>query len=258
MRFVRYQMGDKAVRFGWIFEDQVGAVEGDLFGAYRRLEADIPLDRVRLLAPVLPGKILAVGKNYAEHAREMASEVPELPILFMKPPSAIIGPGDAILLPPQSQRVEHEAELAVIIGQKCRWVTPQEARDYIFGYTIANDVTARDLQRSDGQWTRAKGFDTFCPLGPWIETDLDPADALITCRVNEELRQMASTREMVFTVNQLVSYISSVMTLMPGDVLLTGTPAGVGHLLAGNTVDVSIEGIGSLINPVRLAPTRSE
>lgn len=258
MRFVRYQMGDQAVRFGWIFEDQVGAVEGDLFGAYRRLEADIPLDRVRLLAPVLPGKILAVGKNYADHAREMASEVPELPILFMKPPSAIIGPGDAILLPPQSQRIEHEAELAVVIGQKCRWVTPQQAGDYIFGYTIANDVTARDLQQSDGQWTRSKGFDTFCPLGPWIVTDLDPADALITCRVNDELRQMASTREMVFTVNQLVSYISSVMTLMPGDVILTGTPAGVGHLLAGNTVDVSIEGIGSLINPVRLAPTRTE
>ncbi len=258
MRFVRYQTGDQPVRYGWVFEDQVGPVEGDLFGVYRRLEADIPLERVRLMAPLIPGKILAVGKNYAEHAKEMASDVPELPILFMKPPSAVIGPGESILLPPQSQKVDHEAELAVVIGQRCRWVTPQEAGGYVFGYTIANDVTARDLQRLDGQWTRSKSFDTFCPLGPWIETELDPADALVTCRVNDELRQMASTREMVFTVSQLISYISSVMTLMPGDLILTGTPAGVGQLLAGNTVEVSIEGLGQLKNPVRLAPTRME
>jgi 2-keto-4-pentenoate hydratase/2-oxohepta-3-ene-1,7-dioic acid hydratase in catechol pathway len=195
-----------------------------------------------------------VGRNYAAHAREHDAEVPEVPILFLKPPSSLIGPEERIVLPPQSQQVEHEAELAVVIRRIGRWITADEAYQYVLGYTAANDVTARDLQRRDGQWTRAKGFDTFCPLGPWIETHFDPADALITCHVNGELRQMASTRDMVFRVRQLIAFASSVMTLEPGDVLLTGTPAGVGQLVDGDVVEVAVEGIGTLRNPVVAEP----
>ena len=250
MRFLRYQQGIEAPRFGWLYEDQVGPLEGNPFGDYRRLDADIPLSKVHLLAPVLPGKIIGVGHNFVEHAREEGVDVPEIPAIFLKPPSAVIGPGDPIVLPPQSQLVEHEAELAVVIGRTGRWIQPDKARDYILGFTVANDVTARDLQRRDLQWTRATGFDTFCPLGPWIETEIDPADALITCRVSGGLRQMASTRELVFSIPQLVAFISSVMTLQAGDVILTGTPAGVGPLKAGDVVEVAVEGIGTLRNPV--------
>ncbi|MBP6068804.1 MAG: fumarylacetoacetate hydrolase family protein, partial [Anaerolineaceae bacterium] len=194
---------------------------------------------------------LAVGRNFLEHAQEMNAPIPEVPLLFLKPPSALLPIGESIILPPQSQRVEHEAELAVVIKKKSRWLQTDEVQEAIFGYTIANDVTARDLQQRDGQWTRAKGFDTFCPLGPWIETEFDPSDALITCRVNETLRQMASTRDMIFNIEQLVLYASSVMTLMPGDIILTGTPAGVGSLNDGDVVSIFIDGIGSLVNPVR-------
>jgi len=250
MRFIRYAIGSDAPSYGWVYEDKVGPIEGVPYGDYRRLEAEIPLEMVRLLAPVVPGKIICVGRNYAEHAREQNVEVPEIPMLFMKPPSAVIGPGDAIVLPPQSNQVEHEGELAVVIGRTGRWIAAEDALDYVLGYTVANDVTARDLQRRDGQWTRGKGFDTFCPLGPWIETDLDPADVLVQTRVNGEMRQMASTREMMFPVEQLIAFISSVMTLNRGDLILTGTPAGIGPLRAGDTVEVSVEGIGSLSNPV--------
>jgi len=256
MRLVRYQSGNEPPAYGWLFEDRVGMIEGSPFGDYRRLEAVLELGRVRLLAPVMPGKIIAVGRNYADHAREHGVEVPELPLIFLKPPSSVIGPEDAILLPPQSEQVEHEAELAVVIGRAGRWIHPDNATDYILGYTAANDVTARDLQRLDGQWTRSKSFDTFCPLGPWIETELDPADVMISCRVDGELRQMASTREMVFSVAQLVAFISSIMTLYPGDLILTGTPAGVGPLLPGNVVEVEIEGVGILRNSV-IAADRS-
>jgi 2-keto-4-pentenoate hydratase/2-oxohepta-3-ene-1,7-dioic acid hydratase in catechol pathway len=169
----------------------------------------------------------------------------------MKPPSSIIANGEAILLPPQSQQVEHEGELVLVIGKRGHSVTAEQAREHILGYTIGNDVTARDLQRSDNQWTRAKGFDTFCPFGPWIDTDFDPSDAVITVRVNGQMRQMASTRDMVFNIGVLVAYISSVMTLEPGDIIFTGTPAGVGVLQAGDTVDVEIEGLGNLSNPVK-------
>lgn len=250
MRLIRYQYKDEAPRYGWVLENKVGPIEGDPFGEYRRLEAEIPLTEVRLLAPTQPSKILCVGRNYVEHAREHNAEVPKIPLIFMKPPSAILDPGGTILLPPQSQQVEHEAELVVVIGKRGRFISPEEARDYIFGYTVGNDVTARDLQRSDGQWTRAKGFDTFCPFGPWIDTDFDPADALITCRVNGQLRQMASTRDMVFNVAQLIAFVSSVMTLEPGDLLFTGTPAGVGPLRPGDVVEAEIEGLGKLVNKV--------
>lgn len=250
MRFIRYQYKNDAPRFGWVYEERVGALDGSPFGEYRRMEAELPLSSVRLLAPVQPGKIICMGRNYAEHAREQDADIPEIPLIFLKPPSSVIGFGDRIHLPPQSQRVEHEAELAVVIGKRGRWIAAENALEYVLGYTIANDITARDLQRRDGQWMRSKGFDTFCPLGPWIETDLDPADVLISCRVNGEMRQMVSTREMIFPVPQVIAFVASVMTLEPGDVIMTGTPAGVGPLLPGDKVVVSVEGIGELHNTV--------
>ncbi len=253
MRFVRFSVGSEAPRYGWVYQDHVGPIDGDPFGEYRRLEAGMPIERVRLHAPLKPGKIIAVGRNYVDHAKERGVEVPEIPLIFFKPPSSVIGPNEAIVLPPQSSRVDHESELAVVIGKPGRWIQAEEALGHVLGYTAANDVTARDLQQKDGQWTRGKGFDTFCPLGPWIETDLDPADTILRCRVNGEMRQMGSTREMVFTVQQLIAFISTVMTLEPGDVILTGTPAGIGPLSAGDVVEVEVEGIGQLSNPVKAA-----
>jgi len=250
MRIIRYQDKKGEPHQGWIHEDHVGLVHGDIFGQYQRGEATIPLASVVTLSPIQPGKIICVGRNYVAHAVEHGSEVPEIPLIFFKPPSSIIGSGENITLPPQSQRVEHEAELVVVIGRRGHWIQPEAAFNHIFGYTIANDVTARDLQRSDLLWTRAKGFDTFCPVGPWIETEFDPSDALITCHVNGEMRQMASTRDMVFTIKQLIAYTSSIMTLEPGDILLTGTPSGVSPIVSGDTVEIKINGIGTLRNPV--------
>jgi len=254
MRFIRYLTDAEPARFGWILDTPegafVGSVDGSPLGEFRRLDADVPLENVRLLAPVQPGKIICIGRNYVAHAKEQEADVPEVPMLFLKPPSSIIGPGDNIVLPPQSQQIEHEAELVVVIGKKGRWIPLDEAQSYVLGYIVGNDVTARDLQRRDGQWTRSKGFDTFCPIGPWILTDFDPADAMVTCYVNGEMRQMASTRDMVFSVRQLIAFASSVMTLEPGDLLFTGTPAGVGPLMPGDIVEANIEGLGSLRNPV--------
>lgn len=251
MRIIRFQIKNQDPRYGWVLEDKVGEIEGSISTGFRRLEANIDLSDVKILAPVQPSKIICVGRNYVAHAAEHGEEVPELPLLFLKPPTTIIGPGDTIILPPQSEQVEHEAELALVISKRGRWITPEEALDHVLGYTIANDITARDLQRSDKTWTRGKGFDTFCPVGPWVDTEFDPTDALITCHVNDELRQMASTRDMVFPIRQLVAYASSVMTLEPGDLLLTGTPAGVGRVLQEDQVTVSIEGLGELSNPVQ-------
>jgi len=250
MRIVRYQIKNETPRYGWILEGKVGSIFGNIYDEYRRMEAEIPIGEVKLLAPGQPSKIVCIGRNYIEHAREQKAEVGNVPLIFLKPPSAVINPGEAILLPPQSQQVEHEGELVVVIGKGGRNIIPEDAQGHILGYTIGNDVTARDLQQSDGQWTRAKGFDTFCPFGPWVETEFDASDALITCRVSGQPRQMASTRDMVFSVNQLIAFISSVMTLNPGDLIFTGTPAGVGPLKAGDTVEVEIEGLGRLSNPV--------
>jgi 2-keto-4-pentenoate hydratase/2-oxohepta-3-ene-1,7-dioic acid hydratase in catechol pathway len=255
MRIVRYEIGGEGPRTGWLHDDKIGDIEGDLFGKYKRKEAKTPLADVRLLAPATPSKILCVGRNYVEHAKELGNEVPKIPLIFMKPPSSIIGPGDAIILPPQSNQVEHEAELVAVVGKRGRNVTAEEAKKYVFGYVVGNDVTARDLQKTDDQWTRAKGFDTFCSFGPWIDTDFNIADAVITCKVNGQPRQMASTRDVVFSVPTLIAYISSVMTLEPGDLIFTGTPAGVGPLKDGDEVVVEIEGLGALANPVR-AETR--
>jgi 2-keto-4-pentenoate hydratase/2-oxohepta-3-ene-1,7-dioic acid hydratase in catechol pathway len=212
--------------------------------------ASLPFDAALLRAPVRPPKIVAIGRNYADHARELGNELPQEPLLFFKPPTAVIGPGESIILPPESTRVDFEGELAVVIGRRGRRVSAAEWRDYVLGYTCANDVTARDLQKKDGQFTRGKGFDTFCPLGPVIVTALDPADLALVTRVDGELRQNGRTSDMVFQIGALIAYITAVMTLEPGDVILTGTPAGVGPLAAGETVEVEIEGIGSLRNRV--------
>jgi 2-keto-4-pentenoate hydratase/2-oxohepta-3-ene-1,7-dioic acid hydratase in catechol pathway len=251
MRLIRYTHHDSLPQYGWLKDDHlVGSLEGDPFGDYRRMEAAVPLERVRLLSPVHPSKIVCIGRNYPAHAAEHGAEVPTQPLIFLKPPSALIGPGDEIRLPPQSERVEYEAELVVVIGSPVYRAPTELAMDHVFGYTLGNDVTARDLQRSDDQWTRAKGFDTFCPVGPWIETDFDPADAILTCHVNGELKQMGSTRDMVFNIPQLITYISSVMTLLPGDLIMTGTPSGVSPLSVGDVVEVAIDGLGRLANPV--------
>jgi 2-keto-4-pentenoate hydratase/2-oxohepta-3-ene-1,7-dioic acid hydratase in catechol pathway len=205
-----------------------------------------------LRAPVRPSKIVCIGRNYAAHAKEMGNEVPAEPLMFFKPPSSIIGPAETVILRTESEKVEHEGELAVVIGKRCARVTREEALSYVLGYTCANDVTARDLQKKDGQWSRAKGFDTFCPVGPWIETDLDPTDLSIQCSVDGQLRQDGRTSQMMFDVPALIAYVSRAFTLEPGDLILTGTPEGVGPLAPGNKVTVTIEKIGELT--VSVAP----
>lgn len=250
MQIIRYEH-QKKINWGWVLEGRVGKIEGNIYEDFQRHDLDLSLDEISILPPVIPGKIICIGRNYAAHAAEHQVEVPEIPLIFLKPPSSILADGENIIIPPQSNQVEHEAELAVIIGRKGRWIEPDLAKEYIFGYTIANDVTARDLQRLDGQWTRGKGFDTFCPIGPVIETDFDDSDALITCRVNQQVRQMASTRDMIFPTERLISFISSIMTLDVGDVILTGTPAGVGVLNSGDMIEIEIEGIGTLKNYVK-------
>jgi 2-keto-4-pentenoate hydratase/2-oxohepta-3-ene-1,7-dioic acid hydratase in catechol pathway len=241
-------------------DGQIAQIEGHPFGqisftGVRYAQADI-----RLLSPILPSKVVCVGKNYAAHIAEMdAGDAPKEPLLFLKPSTAVIGPGDAIRIPPGSTNVHHEAELAVVIGARgARTVSPDQAAASIFGYTIGNDVTERDMQKGDGQWTRAKGFDSFCPIGPWIETDLgalglDPADLQVTCTVDGEPRQQGRTSQLIFDVPTLISHISQVMTLLPGDVVLTGTPSGVGPIRPGQKVDVTIEGLGTLSNGVTAA-----
>lgn len=212
-----------------------------------------PLADVRLLAPILPTKVIAVGRNYAAHAQEFGNEVPKEPMIFLKPSTSVIGPGAAIKLPPASSRVDFEGELAVVIGQPVRNVSAARARAAILGYTIANDVSARDLQKSDGQWGRAKGFDTFCPVGPWIETAIDPGDLAIRSEVDGEVKQDARTSALVHKIPELVEFVSAVMTLLPGDLILTGTPEGVGPIEAGQQVSITVEGIGTLTNPVQAA-----
>jgi 2-keto-4-pentenoate hydratase/2-oxohepta-3-ene-1,7-dioic acid hydratase in catechol pathway len=229
----------------------VAEIDGHPFGRIQFTGQRWALADVRPLSPILPSKVVAVGRNYAEHAAEHGNPVPTEPLLFLKPSTTVIGPHDAIRLPAQSKQVEHEAELAVVIGPPgARRVDRAEAARAIFGYSCANDVTARDLQRNDSQWTRAKGFDSFCPLGPWMVTGLDVSDLEVRCEVNDEVRQLGRTSEMVFDPATLVSYISHIMTLLPGDVVLTGTPAGVGPLADGDTVVVRIGGVGSLSNRV--------
>jgi 2-keto-4-pentenoate hydratase/2-oxohepta-3-ene-1,7-dioic acid hydratase in catechol pathway len=241
---------DDDVAFGVVEDDTVALIASHPFGPLQFTGVRAPLDSVRLLPPVIPSKVLAIGKNYADHAREMGGEPPAEPVLFLKPSTAVVAPGAPIVLPAGVGRVDHEGELAVVIGRLCRSVPAGRAAEVVLGYTCANDVTARELQQRDGQWARAKGFDTFCPLGPWIETDLDPRDLSLTVDVDDDRRQDARTSLLIHDVATLVEFVSSVMTLLPGDVLLTGTPAGVGPLTSGDSVSVTIEGIGTLTNPV--------
>jgi len=228
------------------------ALAGDpLYVGLKLTSTEIPLADVRLLAPVIPrSKVVGIGRNYRAHAAELGNEVPEAPLMFLKPNTSVVGPGDPVFYPRQSEHVAYEGELAVVIGRICRDVPADKALEVVFGYTVANDVTARDLQSSDVQFTRAKSFDSFCPLGPWIETELDPVDLRVTTHVNGEVKQDGTTADMVFDVPALIASVSSVMTLLPGDVILTGTPEGVGPLQVGDEVEVSVAGIGSLTNKV--------
>lgn len=258
MRICRLALGTE-VFFGVIdspagtdpeLDSPVVLLKSHPFGDLEPEGRTVTIADITLLAPILPSKIIGVGKNYADHAIEMGGELPKEPLIFLKPNTSVIGPGDTIKLPKASSNVHHEAELAVVIGRFCKDVSVEDAPRSILGYTCANDVTARDIQQSDGQWTRGKSFDSFAPIGPWIETSLDPSNLTITAHVGNELRQSGSTNDLVFGVNELVSFISHHMTLLPGDVILTGTPAGVGPILPGDEVDIDIEGIGSLVNYV--------
>ena len=231
-------------------EPQLAELAGHPFGPLAFTGRRLPLTEVKLLAPVLPSKVVAIGRNYAEHATEMGGDVPEQPLLFLKPSTAVVGPGDTIAYPRSSTRVDFEGELAVVIGRMCRDVPEERAAEVVLGYTCANDVTARDQQKSDGQWSRAKGYDTFCPLGPWIETEVDVADRRVTTTLNGVTKQDGRTSQIVHKVPSLIAHITSCMTLLPGDVILTGTPAGVGPMDVGDEVSVEIEGIGRLTNTV--------
>jgi 2-keto-4-pentenoate hydratase/2-oxohepta-3-ene-1,7-dioic acid hydratase in catechol pathway len=251
MRLVRFRHADRiatgAVEPG---DDAVRVLRGTYFEDPLPTGEVVPIDDVRLLAPLLPSKLVCVGKNYQAHAEEWGQKVPEEPLLFLKPSTAVIGPHDPIRLIPISPRIDFEGELAVVMGRLAKDVRSEDAYRYILGYSCANDVTLRSLQRSDDQWCRAKGFDGSCPLGPWIETEVDPNDVRVTTRLNGEVRQDASTTDMIFGVATLIEYITSFMTLLPGDAILTGTPAGVGALTDRDVVEVEIEGVGVLSNPV--------
>jgi len=254
MKVARFSSGTGA-RYGIIDDDEIVVLTGDpMFNGFESTDERLPLSEIKLLAPVIPrSKVVAIGRNYAEHAKELGNETPAEPMMFLKPNTSVVGPGDAIMVPPQSEHVSFEGELAVVIGSIAKNVAEADADSVIFGYTIANDVTARDLQKKDGQWSRAKGFDTFCPLGPVIETEFAVASQSIRTTVNGDLKQDGTVDQMVHSVASLVAYASSVFTLLPGDLILTGTPAGVGPIVHGDTVEITIEGIGTLSNPVRTA-----
>jgi 2-keto-4-pentenoate hydratase/2-oxohepta-3-ene-1,7-dioic acid hydratase in catechol pathway len=249
VRIARFSYGE-GVAFGVVEDDIVVPILGHPFAPVERTDVALNLSELRLLAPVLPSKVVAIGKNYASHAAEMGGDVPAEPLIFLKPSTSVIAHRDAIASPPSSERVDFEGELAVVISRLCRDVPEDRAMEVVLGYTCANDVTARDQQKTDGQWSRAKGYDTFCPLGPWIETDLDPSDLAITTTLNGETKQASRTSMIVHKIPTLIAYITACMTLLPGDVILTGTPDGIGPMLVGDEVSVEIEGIGALTNPV--------
>lgn len=250
MRIVRFEH-DGAVGYGCVEGDTVYRLEGSPFEDPKRGTVVGAINDVRLLAPCEPTKVVAVGLNYRSHAQEMELDLPTEPILFMKPSTAVVGPLEDVMYPAMSQRVDYEAELAVVIGRRAKMLAPDEAASHILGYTCGNDVTARDLQKKDGQWTRSKGFDTFCPLGPWLVTDLDdPNNVGLSCRVNGVVKQTGNTSDLVFDVFALVSFISQIMTLEPGDVVMTGTPSGIAPVKRGDVMEIAIEGIGVLRNTV--------
>ena len=256
MRIARFASGDDEPRFGLVGDDDgtqmLAVLVGDpLYAGISLTGEKVPLDDVRLLAPVLPrSKVVGIGRNYAEHADEMGNDVPSEPMFFLKPNTAVVGPDDPVVHPPATEDLQFEGELCVVIGRICRDVPLADVPKVIYGYTVGNDVTARDLQRRDKTWARGKGYDSFCPLGPWVETNLDVSDLRVRTLLNEEVRQDGRTSQMVFDVPTLVAEVSSVMTLLPGDVIMTGTPAGVGRMQPGDRVSVTIEGIGTLTNQV--------
>ncbi len=258
MRIVRFSPPESAgigtdPHFGVLNDsDQILVLRGDpIYSGIAPTETTLALSQVRLLAPVIPrSKVVCVGKNYADHAAEMNSEVPKEPVIFLKPNTSVIGPNDTIQWPRMADRVDFEGELAIIIGRICKDVPREKVSDVIYGYTIANDVTARNLQKSDGQWSRAKGFDTFCPLGPWIETDFIPGSQQLETILDGAVKQSEPISSMIFKISEIVEFITSVMTLLPGDVIITGTPAGIGPMESGSTVSVSIDGLGTLTNKV--------
>ncbi len=260
MRIARFSF-EGAVSFGVVegpgsdpADLVVAAVAGHPFGPLSLTGARLPMAAVRLLSPVLPSKVVCIGKNYADHVAEMGGDTPASPVVFLKPSTSVIGPGDAIVLPRNSSRVDHEAELGVVIGRLCREVPRERALDVVLGYTCGNDVTARDHQQQDQQWTRGKSHDSFCPIGPWVETELDVRDVAVQCAVDGEVRQDGRTSQLLHDVPAILEWITAFMTLLPGDVVLTGTPAGVGPLVPGNAVTVLVEGIGPLTNPVVARP----
>ena len=258
MRIIRFSAPEKLgvgtdPLFGVLNDqDAILVLRGDpIYSGIVPAEKSLKLSDVKLLAPVIPrSKVVCIGKNYADHAAEMDSEVPNEPIIFIKPNTSVIGPNEVIIWPRMSERVDYEAELAIVIGRICKEVPASKAKDVIYGYTLANDVTAIDLQKKDGQWSRAKGFDTFCPLGPWIETEFIPGDQKITSTLNGEVKQSSMLSEMIFKVPQIVEFVTNVMTLLPGDVILTGTPAGIGPMPSGASITVAIDGLGALTNKV--------
>lgn len=252
MKIVRFSH-EESIRYGVVDETDIVVLAGDpLFAGFDTTGQRVPLGEVQLLAPVIPrSKVVGVGRNYRDHAAELGNEAPAEPLLFFKPNTSVIGPGDAIVRPGISERVDFEGELVAVIGRVARNVSVEDAAGYVFGYTIGNDVTARDLQKSDGQWARAKGFDSFCPIGPAIETDLDLAQARIITRVNGDVKQDGPVSDMIHSVAEVIAYASAAFTLLPGDLIMTGTPAGVGPIVAGDVVEVEIPGLGLLRNPVR-------
>ncbi|RJQ50740.1 MAG: FAA hydrolase family protein [Actinobacteria bacterium] len=249
MKLVRFAHQD-TIRHGMVEDDTIIAISGGFFGPMQSMEETFAIEDVRLMSPTTPSKVVAVGLNYRDHAEELGMPLPSEPILFLKPPTSVVGHDYKITYPPESQQVDYEAELVVVMRERCHRVQAADVADYVLGYTCGNDVTARDLQKKDGQWTRAKSFDSFAPLGPYVETEADPRNLWVECFVNGEMKQSSSTMNMIFDVYELVSFVSHVMTLLPGDVIMTGTPPGVGRLQPRDLVEVRIEGVGSLTNQV--------
>jgi len=247
-KYARFSVDNNSSKYGLVEDDVIIEIDGDIFTGFKVTEKKYSIKNVKILAPCLPSKVVAVGLNYTDHAKELGMKVPDEPILFMKPSTSVIGPYDNIAYPAMSKRVDYEAELAVVIKNKTKNIEPKEAHTHIFGYTCLNDVTARDLQKKDGQWTRAKSFDTFCPIGPYIVTDINPDNLKIELLLNGQLKQSSTTSNLIFNVQKLVSFISKVMTLFPGDIIATGTPSGIGPLKRGDKVEVVIEKVGRLRN----------
>ncbi len=253
MKVARFSLSQGEPLYGVLDGDELVVLAGDpLYHGINPTDKRVPLDKAKILAPVIPrSKVVCVGMNYAEHAKDMSHEGPGNPLIFLKPNTAVIGPGDPIIIPPVEGRIVHEGELAIVIGSVAKRVKAADWRDVVFGFTIANDISARDVMFADGQWARAKGYDTFCPLGPFIDTEIDPSDLEITTYVDGELRRKGSTKDLIYSIPEIIEFCSDVWTLLPGDVICTGTPAGLGGFVDGQTIDIHIEGLGTLSNPAK-------